>query len=40
MRRIELEHLIRAAASVTNQYEMMIVGSMALGKCKQLAVWY
>ena len=34
MRRSELEHLIRAAASVTNQYEIMIVGSQSiLGAC-------
>ena len=30
MRRNELEHLIRAAAAVTNQYEIVIVGSQSI----------
>lgn len=30
MRRTELEHLIRAAAAVTNQYEIVIVGSQSI----------
>lgn len=30
MRRSELEHLIRAAAAVTNQYEIVIVGSQSI----------
>ena len=27
MRRSELEHLIRAASAITDQYEIMVVGS-------------
>lgn len=30
MRREELEHLIRAAAAITNQYEIVVVGSQSL----------
>jgi hypothetical protein len=30
MRREELEHLIRAAAAITNEYEIMIVGSQSI----------
>lgn len=30
MKREELEHLIRAAAAVTNQYELMIIGSQSI----------
>ncbi len=30
MRRHELEHLIRAAAAVTNQYEIVVVGSQSI----------
>ena len=30
MRRNELEHLIRAAAAVTNQYEIVTVGSQSI----------
>ena len=30
MRRSELEHLIRAAAAITDQYEIMIVGSQSI----------
>ena len=30
MQRSELEHLIRAAASITNEYEMVIIGSQAI----------
>jgi hypothetical protein len=30
MRRHELEHLIRAAATVTDQYEMVIIGSQSI----------
>lgn len=30
MRRSELEHVIRAAAAVTNQYEIVIVGSQSI----------
>lgn len=30
MRRKELEHLIRAAAAITDQYEIMIVGSQSI----------
>jgi len=30
MRRIELEHLIRAASAITNQYEIVIVGSQSI----------
>jgi hypothetical protein len=30
MRRRELEHLIRAAAAITDQYEIMIVGSQSI----------
>lgn len=30
MRRSELEHLIRAAAAITNQYEIVVVGSQSL----------
>lgn len=30
MRRSELEHLIRAASAVTNQYEIVIVGSQSI----------
>ena len=34
MRRHELEHLIRAAAAITNEYEIMIIGSQSiLGAC-------
>jgi hypothetical protein len=30
MQREELEHLIRAAAAITNQYEMVIIGSQSI----------
>lgn len=30
MKRSELEHIIRAAAAVTNQYEIMVVGSQSI----------
>jgi hypothetical protein len=30
MKRSDLEHLIRAAAAVTNQYEIMVVGSQSI----------
>lgn len=30
MRRSDLEHLIRAAAAITNEYEIMVVGSQSL----------
>lgn len=30
MRRSELEHVIRAAAAITNQYEIVVVGSQSL----------
>jgi hypothetical protein len=30
MRRRELEHLIRAAAAITDQYELMVVGSQSI----------
>lgn len=30
MRRSELEHLIRAAAAITDQYEIMVVGSQSI----------
>ena len=30
MRRIEREHLIRAAAAITDQYEIMIIGSQSI----------
>ena len=30
MRRSELEHIIRAAAAITDQYEIMIVGSQSI----------
>lgn len=30
MRRTELEHVIRAAAAITNEYEIMVVGSQSL----------
>lgn len=30
MQRNELEHLIRAAAAITNQYEIMIIGSQSI----------
>jgi hypothetical protein len=30
MQRTELEHLIRAAAAITNQYELVIVGSQSI----------
>lgn len=30
MRRSELEHVIRAAAAITNEYEIMVVGSQSL----------
>ena len=30
MRRRELEHLIRAAAAVTDQYEIVVVGSQSV----------
>jgi hypothetical protein len=30
MKRSELEHLIRAAAAITNQYEIMVVGSQSI----------
>ena len=34
MRRTELEHIIRAASAITNQYEMVIIGSQSiLGLC-------
>ena len=30
MRRHELEHLIRAAAAVTNEYEIVVIGSQSI----------
>lgn len=30
MKRVELEHLIRAAAAITDQYEIMVVGSQSI----------
>ena len=30
MRRSELEHLIRAAAAITDQYEIMVIGSQSI----------
>ena len=30
MQRHELEHLIRAAAAITNEYEIMIIGSQSI----------
>lgn len=30
MRRSELEHLIRAAAAITNEYEMVVIGSQSI----------
>ena len=30
MKRLELEHVIRAATSITNEYEMMIIGSQSI----------
>jgi hypothetical protein len=30
MRRSELEHIIRAAAAITNQYEIMVIGSQSI----------
>jgi hypothetical protein len=30
MRRSELEHVIRAAAAITNEYEIMVVGSQSI----------
>ena len=30
MRRAELEHLIRAAAAVTNEYEIVVIGSQSI----------
>ena len=30
MQRHELEHLIRAAAAITNQYEIVVVGSQSI----------
>ena len=30
MRRTELEHLIRAAAAVTNEYEIVVLGSQSI----------
>jgi hypothetical protein len=30
MRRSELEHVIRAAAAITNEYEIVVVGSQSL----------
>ena len=30
MKRSELEHLIRAAAAVTDQYEIVVVGSQSI----------
>ena len=30
MRRHELEHLIRAAAAITNQYEILVIGSQSI----------
>jgi hypothetical protein len=30
MRRTELEHIIRAASAITNQYEMVIIGSQSI----------
>lgn len=30
MKRSELEHLIRAAAAITNQYEIVVVGSQSI----------
>jgi hypothetical protein len=34
MKRTELEHLIRAAAAITNQYDIVVIGSQSiLGAC-------
>lgn len=30
MKRVELEHLIRAAAAITNEYEIMVIGSQSI----------
>ncbi len=30
MRRSELEHLIRAAAAITNEYELVVIGSKSI----------
>jgi hypothetical protein len=30
MKRTELEHLIRAAAAITNQYEIVVIGSQSI----------
>jgi hypothetical protein len=30
MRRSELEHIIRAAAAISNQYEIMVIGSQSI----------
>lgn len=30
MRRTELEHIIRAAAAITNEYELVIIGSQSI----------
>jgi|GEM_PF-2480037 len=30
MRRADLEHLIRAAAGITNEYEFIIIGSQSI----------
>ena len=30
MKRHELEHLIRAAAAITNQYEILVIGSQSI----------
>ena len=30
MRRHELEHLIRAAAAITNEYEIVVIGSQSI----------
>lgn len=41
MLRTELEHLIRAAAAVTNEYEIMIIGSLPIqaDKITRLQAW-
>lgn len=30
MRRVDLEHLIRAAAAITNEYELVVIGSQSI----------
>ena len=30
MRRTELEHIIRAAAAITNEYELVVIGSQSI----------